>query len=165
MSSKRVLKELSLVQADPIPGVSVVLGDEANTSRWHVSIQGPAGSPYERGVFAVLVALPAEYPFKPPHVRFCTRVYHPNVANDAAGGVCLGLLKTEAWKPSTHLRSVLEALVSLLADPQPDDPVEADIAREFKDEHALWAQKAAKMTSMYAVGVEPVWSDVEAPPA
>ena len=45
------------------------------------------------------VTLPAEYPFKAPGVRFATRIWHPNVTNDAQGAVCLGILKPDAWKP------------------------------------------------------------------
>lgn len=30
-----------------------------------------------------------------------TRIYHPNVTDD--GAICMGLLKSEAWKPSTKI--------------------------------------------------------------
>lgn len=42
---------------------------------------------------------PIEYPFKGPKLRFLTPIYHPNVDKD--GNLCVGVIKAEAWKPST----------------------------------------------------------------
>lgn len=36
----------------------------------------------------------------PPEMQ-TTRIYHPNVTDD--GAICMGLLKSEAWKPSTKI--------------------------------------------------------------
>ena len=45
------------------------------------------------GVFALVVALPADYPHEAPTVLFETPVYHCNVSE--AGTICLDLLGTE----------------------------------------------------------------------
>ena len=54
-------------------------------------------SPYEGGVFFLDIRFPNDYPFKPPKIKFVTKIYHCNV--NAKGGICLDLLK-ENWSPA-----------------------------------------------------------------
>ena len=65
---------------------------------------GPAGSPYEGGVFFLNIDFPKEYPFKPPKVTFKTKVYHCNVNSN--GGICLDILK-DNWSPALTISKVL----------------------------------------------------------
>lgn len=109
-----------------------------------------AASPYHPGRFAILLTLPADYPFKPPAVRFLTRVYHPNITNDSLGNVCLGLLKPDQWKPSTKIVAVLDALRDLLDNPQPDDPLENRIADEFRSDRSAWLANVRQHVQRYA---------------
>jgi len=72
---------------------------------------GPPDSPYEGGVFFLDINFPQDYPFKPPNVRFTTKIYHCNV-NDQ-GGICLDILKGE-WSPALTISKVLLSICSLL---------------------------------------------------
>merc|ERR1712146_439008 len=47
---------------------------------WEASIKGPDGTPYEDGTFKLSVAFPPDFPFKPPSVKFATKMYHCNVS-------------------------------------------------------------------------------------
>ena len=132
--------------------MTIALASESNLHKWHVTLQGPQASPYAGGVFGLVVALPVEYPFKAPHVTFATRIYHPNVTNDAQGGICLGPLKAENWKPASKLLGVLEAVRSLLVEPQPDDPLEARIADEYKRDRVEFDKNARAYVQRYAKG-------------
>jgi ubiquitin-conjugating enzyme E2 D/E len=91
--------------------------------------------------------VPADYPFKPPLLKFTTRVYHPNV--DRQGGICLDLLK-ENWSSAFTIQRVLLALSALLDKPNPEDPLMPDIATEYKTNPALFAAKARECTLKYA---------------
>lgn len=62
-----------------------------NLFRWKAYIKGPAGTPYENGIFFLSIDLPADYPFKPPKIKFTTRVYHCNINSN--GSICLDILK------------------------------------------------------------------------
>lgn len=89
-------------------------------------------------------------------MKFVTRLYHPNVTNDSLGNVCLGVLKPENWKPSTKIAAVLEALMNLMIEPQPDDPLEERIADEYRNDRPAWEAKAREMVNRYALE-EPVF--------
>lgn len=68
----------------------------------------------------------ADYPFKPPTIKFITPIYHPNV--DEKGGVCLPLVLPDNWKPAVKVEQVLQSLVALVNDPEPDHALRADLA-------------------------------------
>lgn len=66
--------------------------------------------------------------------------------------MCIGILKADAWKPSSKIMSVLTATQQLLAEPVPDDALEAAIAEKFKSDRKEFNQEAKKYTKQYATG-------------
>merc|ERR1712098_126052 len=97
--------------------------------KWQATITGPAGTPYDGGVFFLDIRFPQDYPFKPLIIRFKTKIYHCNI-NDK-GGICLDILKDQ-WSPALTLSKVLISICSLLSDPNPDDPLSPVIAKLYK---------------------------------
>ncbi|KAH7131530.1 ubiquitin-conjugating enzyme/RWD-like protein [Dactylonectria estremocensis] len=156
MASKRIAKEFADVSQDPPEDFTVSLPPNESIHTWHVTLRPSSPSPYAGGVFGLVLNLPADYPFKAPVVKFVTRIYHPNVTNDSLGNICLGLLKPDAWKPSTKLRAVLEAVRNLLFEPQPDDPLEDRIADEYRNDRAGWDKNVRFHVDKYAKA-EPVF--------
>ena len=53
------------------------IGDSSN--HWCVEIKGPENTPYERGVFKVMVTFDENYPDRPPNCKFGTKIWHPNI--------------------------------------------------------------------------------------
>lgn len=102
------------------------------------------------GKFELLLALPLEYPFKPPKISFKTRIWHPNVTFDEHGSMCIGILKSELWKPSSKILSVLQATQQLLSEPVPDDAVETSAAEKFKNDRKAFDKEARDYTKKYA---------------
>jgi len=111
---------------------------------------GPADSPYSGGTFKIHVALPKEYPFKPPVLSFKTKVYHPNVTNDDRGAMCLGMLRPDEWKPPNKINDVLRLVRTVLAAPQPDDSVETAIADQYKSDRKAFEATAKQWVQKYA---------------
>lgn len=107
-------------------------------------------SSLQGGKFQLLLTLPNEYPFKPPKINFKTRIYHPNVTFDEQGSMCIGILKSEAWKPSSKILNVLQATQQLLLEPQPDDALEQTAAEKYKNDRKSFDEEAKKNTKKYA---------------
>ncbi|XP_068625075.1 ubiquitin-conjugating enzyme E2 T-like [Battus philenor] len=120
-----------------------------------VHMQGPKGSPYEKGTFKLSITIPKRYPFEPPLVKFETPVYHPNI--DKEGRICMDMLKMPpkgAWLPTITLETLLVSLQTLLANPNPHDPLMMDIASEYKFDIERFKQNAKEYTEKYASGVQ-----------
>eukprot|EP00968_Pinguiococcus_pyrenoidosus_P021913 scaffold2952_cov312-Pinguiococcus_pyrenoidosus.AAC.28 len=91
MSTKRLQKELRDIEAAPLDFCSFSLAEDENLFSWNVVMIGPEESPYEGGSFVVQIEFPADYPFKPPVVKFLTKVYHPSVKQDS-GEICADVI-------------------------------------------------------------------------
>ena len=147
MALKRINKELADIGRDPPANCSA--GPEGNDLfHWQATLMGPPDSPYEGGVFFLDIQFPQDYPFKPPKVRFTTKIYHCNV-NDK-GVICLDILKGE-WSPALTISKVLLSICSLLTDPNPDDPLVAEIARVYKNDKTKHDSTAREWTRKYAM--------------
>ncbi len=147
MALRRIQKELADFQKDPPAGCSAApVGDDL--FNWEGVLMAPPDSPYAGGVFKLSIRFPTEYPFKQPHVQFNTKIYHPNI--NASGGICLDILKSQ-WSPALTISKVLLSILSLLTDPNPDDPLCPDIAQQYKSDRAAYEMTAREWTLMYAM--------------
>ncbi|XP_062397553.1 ubiquitin-conjugating enzyme E2 T isoform X2 [Sardina pilchardus] len=118
----------------------------------NTEIVGGANTPFEGGLFALEIKIPERYPFEPPKIRFLTPIYHPNIDN--AGRICLDALKLPpkgAWRPSLNISTVLTSIQLLMAEPNPDDPLMADISSEFKYNKQVYLDKAKSWTEKHAI--------------
>lgn len=148
---KRLQKELKDLQKDPPAQCSAGPVEEAggpNFLKWQAKIMGPSDSPFSGGVFHLEIHFPSDYPFKPPKIRFTTKVYHPNI--NETGGICLDILKSN-WSPALTVSKVLLSICSLLTDPNPDDPLDASVAAVYKSDRDKYNKTAAEWTRKYAM--------------
>ncbi|KAL0490665.1 ubiquitin conjugating enzyme E2 [Acrasis kona] len=146
MAAKRIQKELKDLQKDPPANCSAGPNSD-DLFHWSATIMGPADTPYAGGLFFLDIHFPTDYPFKPPKIQFRTRVYHPNINNN--GGICLDILKDQ-WSPALTISKVLLSICSLLNEPNPDDPLMPEIARDFKINRAKFNNTAKEWTTKYA---------------
>mmetsp|Transcript_16803 Transcript_16803/g.25883 ORF Transcript_16803/g.25883 Transcript_16803/m.25883 type:complete len:114 (-) Transcript_16803:285-626(-) len=108
----RIIKELKELQdgVRNAKGEQVVeaktVGDDLR--HWKGKIFGPKDTPYEGGIFYVDITIPSEYPFKPPKMKFDTKIWHPNISSQT-GAICLDILKNE-WTPALTIRTALISL-------------------------------------------------------
>lgn len=148
MDHSRLQKELREIEKDKASGVAVQLKDGTNIQRLLGFVPGPKDTPYDGGLFMVDITLDDQYPFVPPKMKFITKVWHPNVSS-ASGAICLDILKDQ-WSPALTLKTALLSLQALLSSPQPDDPQDAVVAKQYLSDYKQFEATARYWTEMYA---------------
>ncbi|EDW30082.1 GL22516 [Drosophila persimilis] len=148
--ARRIRKEIAMMTSNPTEGCTVALVDDSIYT-WSAVILGPSNTPYEGGHFPLEIKFPTGYPFKPPLLKFLTKIYHCNIAN---GKICVDILSS-AWSPSLTVEKVLLSIQSLLSDPNSDSPMNSAAAAMFKKDREEYDRLAREWTARYAKPVAP----------
>ncbi|GAB1598229.1 ubiquitin-conjugating enzyme E2 L3-like [Argonauta hians] len=143
---RRLQRELCDLKSSKNKLCSDIMVDTNNILIWNCLLV-PESPPYNKGAFKILVEFPAEYPFKPPRITFKTKIYHPNV--DEKGQVCLPIISAENWKPATKMDQVIESLLALVNEPEPEHPLRADLAEEFTKDKKKFLKNAEEHTKKH----------------
>lgn len=171
----RLMKELTEVgKDDKTSGVKAVPVTEGNLRHLKGTIQGPAGTCYEGGLFEVDIQIPKQYPFEPPKMKFVTKVWHPNISSQT-GAICLvrgekafmahpilyrnsrgnffsflqDILKDQ-WSPALTIKTALLSLQALMCSPEPGDPQDAQVAKMYTSDRQKFNETAKFWTETYA---------------
>ncbi|KAF7458639.1 ubiquitin-conjugating enzyme E2 2 [Cryptosporidium felis] len=140
---RRLLRDFTKLSNDPPQGIcGTPIDDEM--LHWDAVIFGPEGTVWEGGIFRLDIQFTDEYPNKAPNVRFITKVFHPNVYKN--GNICLDILQQQ-WSPVLDICSILTCIQSLLNDPNPNSPANAEAAQLFienKFEYNRMVQKCVR---------------------
>ncbi|ESP04417.1 hypothetical protein LOTGIDRAFT_223907 [Lottia gigantea] len=146
---KREFKEV--VKSDEVAACNITL--ELVDDKYNEligKIAGPPDTPYAEGTFCLEIRIPETYPFNPPIVKFLTKIWHPNISS-VTGAICLDILKDQ-WAAAMTLRTVLLSLQALLAAAEPDDPQDAVVAQQYKENYSIFEKTAKHWTAVYAGG-------------
>lgn len=147
MARRRIEKELQAIQTDPPDHASCWLVDE-DLFHWTARINGPDTTPYAGGQFMLDLRIPPDYPHKPPHVRFRTRIYHPNIDG---GGIHLYELAS-GWSPALNISRMLLRIVELLCEPNVERPLVWAIAMQYLHDRDAFTREAQRRTRAFAMG-------------
>jgi len=160
--AKRILKELKQLASGSEniwmhsgEGIHVFPAEDT-LNFWRALIEGPAGSPFEGGVFALNVVIPDNYPFHAPTITFETPIYHCNMSDN--GKICLDIL-LDKWNPALSVPKSLEAVRLLMKEPDTDNSLRQWIAdltiayRKYRDTETpdtRYFEKACECTRLQA---------------
>lgn len=144
----RLKNELGKLIENPICNCVITFEKEDDIRNWIVQIDGPQGSYYEKGKFKLSFIFPDNYPFKPPEVKFITKIYHPNIKLDT-GEICLEVF-TSSWSPTQKIYEVIEKIASILSSPSGSAPLEPEIAAEFEKTPKEFEKKVKEYIKKYA---------------
>jgi ubiquitin-protein ligase len=120
---------------------------EDNMRHWKVAIIGSINTPYSEGVYILDIIFPDDYPFKPPDIKFETKIYHPNIST--SGKVCLGMLTD--WKPIYQMKDVLMLIVDVMSKPDASDPLNHEAASLYTNNRTKYLQTASEWNTRYAL--------------
>ncbi|KAK9837349.1 hypothetical protein WJX81_008243 [Elliptochloris bilobata] len=130
----------------PEEGIKVIVNED-NIADVQADYDGPAGTPFEGGVFRMKLVLGADFPDAPPKGYFLTKIFHPNVAK--AGEICVNVLKRD-WSRDLGLRHVLLVVRCLLVEPFAESALNEEAGKLLLESYKDYARHAALMTSIHA---------------
>jgi ubiquitin-conjugating enzyme E2 A len=114
-------------------------------------------SVFAKGTVRLSLEFSEEYPNKPPVVKWISQMFHPNGAcvsvcrgfSDAAlpvyadGSICLDILQNK-WSPIYDVSAILTSIQSLLGDPNPNSPANAEAARLFVENKREYCDRVSQ---------------------
>uniref|UniRef100_G1QE11 E2 ubiquitin-conjugating enzyme n=1 Tax=Myotis lucifugus TaxID=59463 RepID=G1QE11_MYOLU len=131
-----VYKEVTTLTTDPPDGIKVFPNKE-DLMDLQVTIEGPEGTPYARGLFMKLL-LGKDFPASPPKGYFLTKIFHPNVG--ANGEICVNVLKRD-WTAELGIRHVLLTIKCLLIHPNPESALNEEAGRLLLENYEEYAAR------------------------
>jgi ubiquitin-conjugating enzyme E2 A len=141
LARRRLIRDFKKVKDDPPEGgTGAPLGD--NIMKWCAVIFGPEDTAWEGGTFHLTIDFTDEYPNKPPIVRFVSKMFHPNIYAD--GAICLDILQNQ-WSPIYDVSAILTSIQSLLADPNPNSPANAEASRLYIENRREYERRVVEV--------------------
>ena len=130
--------------------ITINLVNDDDLFHWRATLIGPKDTVYEYGIFNLDIFIPSEYPLVPPKIQFITKIWHPNI--NKVGQICLDILKSQNWSPAQNILSLLTSILSLLDDPNADDPYNLEAGRQYIENKSEFKKKAREWKEKYATG-------------
>ena len=138
-ASIRLSRELTKLQSESDKLDGIVIEIPQDLMVWNAKINGPPNTPFEKGIFNIMLKFDTDYPVKPPSVKFLTPMYHPNIYRD--GKICVDILQSSEWTPAQNVRTILVSIMSLLMDPNPSSPANREAAELYNKDIVAYGDK------------------------
>ena len=114
--------------------------DEDGYFRINVDIL-PRDGPYALGKFTFKITCQEEYGPSPPSVTCLSTILHPNIMPQSEGGdICVSLL--EEWTADCTLEDMVQALIFLLYNPNPESALNYHCSVENVEDMAALAKRS-----------------------
>ena len=116
---------------------------------------GPRNTPYEGGLFEILIEFPTDYPNHGPEFRFKNKIYHLNV-DPKNGLICIASLNS--WRCSGQVRgreiyNIKHALIDIFClfyENHPEGVFSSKMAEQYLNNPEQFYEEAKNWTKKYA---------------
>ncbi len=128
-----------------------------NIFQWRVTMYGPKETPYENGIFTIIISFPPDYPRKGPEFKFVNKIYHLNVDfKNNLGHISLNHLNEWAITgkvrvfPSYGIKQALFDIFCLFFDQGVESCYDEGMGNQYRENRPEFDEIAKKWTQEYA---------------
>ena len=157
----RLTKEFKLCKEDnDLIQIGCNFGlENENISTWRVTMVGPRTTPYEGGLFTIVITFPPNYPNLGPEFKFKNKIYHLNVdctKNGDFGHICINSLNEwrttgkVSGKPGYAVKQALFDIFCLFYNQGIDSPYSPQMALDYQKNPEKFNEEAKRWTKQYA---------------
>ena len=140
-------KQERFLKNNPLPGITFHF-NESDITDIQADIEGPVATPYEGGIFRVIIKIPLNFPQVAPKGIFMTKIYHPNISEQ--GEICVNTLKRD-WDPKNwSLSNLFQVIKCLLIIPFPQSALNEEAGKLFMEDYEAFFKHAKMFTTIYA---------------
>lgn len=140
-------KQERFLKNNPLPGITFHF-NESDITDIQADIEGPVATPYEGGIFRVIIKIPLNFPQVAPKGIFMTKIYHPNISEQ--GEICVNTLKRD-WDPKNwSLSNLFQVIKCLLIIPFPQSALNEEAGKLFMEDYEAFFKRANMFTTIYA---------------
>ena len=140
-------KQERFLKDNPLPGITFHF-NESDITDIQADIEGPVATPYEGGIFRVIIKIPLNFPQVAPKGIFMTKIYHPNISEQ--GEICVNTLKRD-WDPKNwSLSNLFQVIKCLLIIPFPQSALNEEAGKLFMEDYDAFFKHAKMLTTIHA---------------
>ena len=146
IAKRRLKRDLIELETASILSIAAHPIDD-NIFEWHVNIK-PTDGVYSGVYFHLIMIFPESYPTKPPTVKICTPISHPNIFDSF---LCLSMLRPqtsnipyEGWSGAYSVTSILMQLQSFLFAEKIDQDGGYQVNAKLSDRDVNYSIKLCK---------------------
>jgi len=143
---REIMLQMKMLLENPHPSIDI-LPCSKDIGFWSVLIEGPSGTPYEKGTWLVYVKFPKNYPKEAPEVRFVTPIKHCNI--NQYWKVCHSIF-TRNWTSDTSMHRLLSCVYGLFLTPETDNPLDTGLTAQYYTNSSQYKLLVEQHVAKYA---------------